>query len=138
MNSFNEGLATLLISTCLKFQFVSALPEGLIRGRDCDSLFCLNPVDIFRPFEKLPNLSPFNWPDNSPALPPAEVPLAPDENLEAPKDRSLPTDRVLDSPPMIEPDITIQEILPSIDAQECQPMAPFSNANFQTDQVSLA
>lgn len=132
MNSHNKGVATLLISSCLKLQLVSALPEGLLRGRDdCDSLFCLNPVDVFA------NLWPFGWPDSPPALPPSDVPLAPDENPDAPEDSSLPSDRVLDIPPMIEPDITI-EVSPSANTQECQPMAPVSNADFQTDQVSLA
>lgn len=117
---------------------MSALPEGLLRNRDCDSLFCFNPVDIFRPLENLPNLLPFNWLDDPPTLPPAEVPLVHDENPGTPEDSSLPSDQVLDSPPMIEPDITILELSPSADTQECEPMAPFYDADFQTNQVSLA
>lgn len=138
MNSHNKGLATLLISSCLKLQLVSALPEGLLRNRDCEALFCFNPADIFRPLEKLPNLWPFDWLDNPPALPPAEVPLVHDDNPGAPEDSSLPADQVLDSPPMIEPDITILEVLPSADAQECEPMARFYDADLETNQVSLA
>lgn len=138
MISHSKRLATLLISSCLKLQFVSALPEGLLTGRDCDSLFCLHPGDIFSPLEKLPNLWPFDWPDNPPALPPVEVPLVPDENTEAPKDHSLPSNGVLDIPAIIEPDVTILEVFPSADTQECEPMAPFNDADFQTNQVSLA
>lgn len=138
MNSHNKRLATLLISSCLKSQFVSAVPEGLLRGRDCDSLFCLHPDDIFSPLEKLPNLWPFGWLDNPPALPPVEVPLVPDENTEAPKDHSLPSDGDVDIPPIVEPDVTILEVSPSADTQECEPMAPFNNADFQINQVSLA
>lgn len=138
MKSHEKWLATLLISSCLKLQSVSALPEGPLKGRDCDSLFCLDPSDIIRPLEKLPNLWPFNWPDNPPALPPAEVPPVPNGNPEAPKDNPRPSDRDPDSPPTTEPDIEIFEVSPSTDTQECQPIAPFSTADSQTDQVSLA
>lgn len=98
--------------------------EQLYAGSDCESLFCVDPVDLLNgAVNGLRNLLPFGQP------PTQLVPLEPQ-----PKPAINPGGTP-DAPPMVDPQIEIFKLAPSPDTQRCRKPIAAPNSPDSADQL---
>lgn len=144
MAVYSRNLITLLLACLIYFelQTVSALPEHPFkRDTACETFFCPDP-DILAP---LLNLWPFGRPQ-LPNLPPPQTQPVPETPSPAPdvnpgasgnKSPGPNSGQVLDTPPLMDPQIEILKIEPNPGTQKCQAVANSNSLDSQPVQVSL-
>lgn len=93
--------------------------EQVHAGSDCESLFCVDPVDLLNSAGNgLRNLLPFGQPSTQPKPP---------INLEG----------TPDVPPIVDPQIELFELAPNADTQKCKPVAASKSPDSADQQVGL-